>query len=234
MILRRLVDRVRLMKIGNRLLVFCLLSPTTGCFVGYGIQNSVSSPLDAAQECLFRYRTRQQARDAWRKVPDEEGKCYSADYVKGFEDGFVDYVDAGGNGEPPAAPPPHRQRTLLRWEEGQNMIEDWYAGFRHGARVARASGLRERAIMPIARPPLTPTEPYPAQVVVPAQYVAPAPAVVPAQVVIPAPAVVPSQIVIPAPAGVPGQIVIPAPAIPAPAQNSQVVTPTLGFAVLEK
>jgi hypothetical protein len=46
-------------------------------------------------------------------------------------------------------------------------MDDWFAGFRHGASVARETGLRERVLVPIALPPRksvetgTPTEHFP-------------------------------------------------------------------------
>lgn len=155
------------MRPGSVLMLLVALTQAGCSFVCYGMQNAISAPYDAAQECAFRCRVRHAARAAWRQIPKEDGHEYSAAYVKGFEDGFVDYVDAAGTGEPPAIPPIHLRRTLLRSEESQPSIEDWYAGFRHGAGVARESGLRERAVLPVGLPPRAASEAVSAQVVVP-------------------------------------------------------------------
>jgi hypothetical protein len=67
------------------------------------------------------------------------------DYSLGFHDGFVDYVYAGGTGEPPPIPPRHLWNVDFRSEEGHQRTEDWYAGYRHGAQVARVGGYRDLA-----------------------------------------------------------------------------------------
>jgi hypothetical protein len=155
------------MKLGRLLLLLILVSPTGCSFVGYGVKNVISAPYDAIQEVCFRHRMRNIARTMWRDIACKDGQTHSTAYQRGFEDGFVDYVDRNGTGEPPAIPPPWLCRGLVHSDEGQTDIEDWYAGFRHGARVARESGLRERAVMPIGLPAKTPAEPLPAQVTVP-------------------------------------------------------------------
>lgn len=69
----------------------------------------------------------------------------SADYIIGFRDGFVDYVYAGGTGEPPPVPPRHLWNVDFRNGEGHQRAEDWFAGYRHGAQVARDEGYRDLA-----------------------------------------------------------------------------------------
>ncbi len=68
-----------------------------------------------------------------------------AEYGVGFRDGFVDYVYAGGTGEPPPVPPRHLWNVDFRSEEGHQRAEDWFAGYRHGAQVARDGGYRSLA-----------------------------------------------------------------------------------------
>jgi hypothetical protein len=152
----------------RRLLLLLVLLHSAGCsFLYYGAENVVNDPYNAAQECAFRNRMRRFAREAWRDICKADGKCYSAAYVEGFEDGFVDFIDADGTGDPPGAAPAHLRRKLLHSETGQIEIENWFAGFRHGVQVARASGLREKYVMPIPLPPKPPQEVMPPHVVVP-------------------------------------------------------------------
>jgi hypothetical protein len=75
--------------------------------------------------------------------------------------GFVDYLDANGTGEPPAAPPKRYDRSRYETPAGQRAIEDWFAGFRHGARAAQASGYRPAVVLPLALPPRHVRDPYP-------------------------------------------------------------------------
>jgi hypothetical protein len=65
----------------------------------------------------------------------------------GFLDGFTDFVYAGGSGEPPPVPP--RQFWNVEWRSprGHEASQDWFSGYRHGARVARDGGFRQRAIV---------------------------------------------------------------------------------------
>ncbi len=65
------------------------------------------------------------------------------DYYLGFRDGFVDFVWAGGSGEPPPVPPRHLWNAMLRSPDGKRRADLWFDGYRHGARVARFGGYRE-------------------------------------------------------------------------------------------
>jgi hypothetical protein len=67
----------------------------------------------------------------------------SPDYALGFRDGFVDYVYAGGNGEPPPVPPRQYWNVMLRSPEGKQLADAWFAGYRHGAQIARDGGYRD-------------------------------------------------------------------------------------------
>lgn len=69
-------------------------------------------------------------------------------YERGFLDGFVDYVYAGGNGEPPPVPPRRFWGIDARVGDGKNWAVDWMDGYRHGARVANEGGYRQRVLIP--------------------------------------------------------------------------------------
>jgi len=88
------------------------------------------------------------AESAWRR---ERGACSafpaSDEYSLGFRDGFVDYVYAGGNGEPPPVPPRKFWNVAWRTASGQAAAADWFAGYRHGAGVARDGGFRKQAVV---------------------------------------------------------------------------------------
>jgi len=127
-----------------------------GCnWFPYAVDNIFQTPAERVAECRFLKRIHSIAQKAWLEIQNGDPQAYSPDYAAGFECGFVEYVDRGGNGEPPAVPPQHYERGVLRSPEGQAKIEDWYNGYRHGAATARESGLREKVIIPIGRPPRT-------------------------------------------------------------------------------
>jgi hypothetical protein len=74
----------------------------------------------------------------------------SKDYAEGFKDGFIDYLQFGGSGQPPYAPPKRYWGPNYRTPEGYRAIEDWFAGFRHGVTAAKESGYRPWVTLPSA------------------------------------------------------------------------------------
>ena len=77
--------------------------------------------------------------------------CQSQDYADGFEDGYVDYLFAGGNGQPPPLPPRKYWGRRYQSEWGRRAALDWFAGFRDGAADAKSSGYRELVTVPSSR-----------------------------------------------------------------------------------
>jgi hypothetical protein len=66
-------------------------------------------------------------------------------------------VAPGENVEYPVCPPvpPERyRRKRYMTPEGCAAVEDWFAGFRHGAATAMASGLRNLVVIPVQCPPV--------------------------------------------------------------------------------
>jgi hypothetical protein len=122
-----------------------------------------SRRIDALIECK---RHRELAETAWLECAQATTAEYSADYIRGFKEGFADYLFAGGTGNPPPLPPRHYWRAEYQTPEGQQAIADWFAGFRHGAAVARQSNYRQLVTVPPsvslikpASPPVIPTSP---------------------------------------------------------------------------
>ena len=95
------------------------------------------------------YRT--WADQAWREQGGSDpGQCDSLAYTAGFKDGFVDYVYGGGSGEPPPVPPRPFWNVDIRNPRGHTEATDWFAGYRHGAQVAREEGYRKRTLVPLS------------------------------------------------------------------------------------
>ena len=63
---------------------------------------------------------------------------------------------SGGTGEPPAMPPFRYQLHHYMSVEGRLAVQAWFAGFRHGAALAKASGLREVILVPVSNVPCDP------------------------------------------------------------------------------
>jgi hypothetical protein len=138
-----------------------LVAGATGCssFLSTGLRNVVELPIQSADEVRLDMTNRHRAKEAWEEVekvfPDQ---CWSKDYVRGYKDGYADYLTYGGNGEPPATPPFIYRLRPYQTPDGIRAIEDWYSGFRHGSAMARASGYRETIVIPLSSPPINAVE----------------------------------------------------------------------------
>ena len=136
------------------LLGLCLLQPGCSFFV-YGVHNLIEAPVDARDDYLINCRFKHMAEDSLKNLLLAAPSChYSYHYGRGYVAGYVDYLDANGTGEPPAAPPWIYRTAAFETPDGQRDVQDWFAGFRHGAADARASGYRDAVVVvPIALPP---------------------------------------------------------------------------------
>ena len=119
----------------------------------YASRNFFEMPIESRDDCAERARHRHEAEAAWEKVQAAHPEqAYTVYYGQGFRDGFADYLYAGGNGQPPVLPPWYYRRTVHETPEGIASAEDWFAGYRHGAKAAEESGLRQLVLVPTALP----------------------------------------------------------------------------------
>lgn len=85
------------------------------------------------------------ADEAWGQFCScNPGHEFSTDFARGFSDGFADYLDAGGTGEPPPLPP----RRYWDQRDCRQASLDWFAGFRTGAGMAQRTGFRQCVVVP--------------------------------------------------------------------------------------
>jgi hypothetical protein len=141
----------------------------------YSSRNLLEAPVNLRDDCYERKweaHLGEQAFVAFAQAHPE--KTYSEHYARGFVDGFVDYLYAGGTGDPPVAPPWRYQKATFETPEGYAAIDDWFAGFRAGAGEAKASGLRKQVVVPLAL--AGPINPIPGLNLQPSTPPAPAPA----------------------------------------------------------
>ena len=111
----------------------------------------------AHNDYSLKHDLRTQAHEFWRDYKAlHPNECFSAYFADGFLDGFVDYLDNGGNGDPPATPPPSYRKNKYLTPEGYAAIEDYFAGFRLGSRIAIDSGIRDTLVVPVLIPLGTP------------------------------------------------------------------------------
>jgi hypothetical protein len=127
------------------LLLLGLSTAASGCaLIEDGSRNfyvSFARPLEARRE---KARNREWAEAAWVLTCGRERLgIYSPAYALGFKEGFAEYLYRGGDGEPPLVAPLHYHEINYQTPEGFTSIKDWFAGYRHGAAVARSSGARD-------------------------------------------------------------------------------------------
>jgi hypothetical protein len=137
--------------------VFVLAFFSSGCTVFWdAARTTIVEPAHYPthlEHLLLYVRMHKAAEKAWRDA-QANGPSYSKDYEKGFRTGFSDYLQYGGNGEPPSIPP------ACYWKNdsatGRDAVHEWSAGFRHGSTAARQSGIRELIVVPLSGPGVAP------------------------------------------------------------------------------
>lgn len=104
---------------------------------------------DSADKVVEWTRDCKLAKEAWERIEKENpSQTFSPDYADGFKFAFADYLYAGGDGTPPVLPPRSYWKPKYETPVGVQAINEWYAGFRHGAAAAHASGYRTYVTVP--------------------------------------------------------------------------------------
>lgn len=100
------------------------------------------------------HRLRSDARCVWREVRAQyPRRAFTEEFRDGFLDGYVDYLDRGGNRSIPAVPPAKYTRHKKYFtEEGQCLVKDYFLGFKYGQDIAVATGKREFLTVPVLLP----------------------------------------------------------------------------------
>ena len=190
--------------------VVCALLPGAGCgpFLN-ATRTLVIEPLEYCERgdnLAELIRDRRLADAAWKNVASAPADHpYSADYERGFKDGYADYLYAGGTGAPPPVPPRDYWDLRYKTPEGHQAAEDWFAGFRHGAAAARDSGYRQLVTVPASVAPAGPSNVPPEPTAAP-----------PAPDADGLPELPPPRAVTPPPAPEPAAVAPPAPSPPGP------------------
>lgn len=125
-----------------------------GCsMVESGARNLVGEPAHYptnVENGLMCTRDHNLAAEVWRNYQASHPECAaSCDFGWGFRQGFADYLYSGGTGQPPPVPPRDYWKIQYQTPEGLHAIEEWYAGFKAGTEAAKATGIRERVVVPV-------------------------------------------------------------------------------------
>lgn len=124
----------------------------TGCSLVSETRKNLAHEAHMSKDDYFvRKQHLQLAEDSLRES-NRGGYALSEDFHCGYLDGFVDYLDNGGNGEPSLTPPKGYRVETYYTAEVQKALENYYAGFRAGTRAAQASNVRSLRVLPLGGP----------------------------------------------------------------------------------
>lgn len=142
--------------------VMVVCTASAGCNSGFLdaiARNFTELPLQSLDETHMKVRNHHLAVEAWKLLQKGAPGEFPEDFGDGFIAGYADYLDNGGNGDPPAVPPFRYRKVRYQTVEGVEAINQWYEGWRHGSLMAKATGLRELEVIPLSAPPINAVEP---------------------------------------------------------------------------
>lgn len=122
-----------------------LIVSATGCnIVSNTHRTIVNEPLLATDEFILKQRFKKLAHESFAEFRrgGDAPKCNSC-FKEGYIDGFIDQLENGGTTDPPAQPPRHYWTAGSLTPQGQNRASRYFDGFKTGAEMALASGLRK-------------------------------------------------------------------------------------------
>ena len=131
----------------------CLVPVLAGCGA---VHNLTTGTRSAPTRSAFEYDPRTGAGTAWAAVRARHPqRAFSDEFRDGFQAGYVDHLDRGGDARPPAVPPAdYAHYKKYQTLEGDGLVRDYYLGFQYGIDVAASGG--RRAGSGAARPPVMP------------------------------------------------------------------------------
>jgi hypothetical protein len=126
-----------------------------GCNIAHSAaRNIINEPHVVWTQVAIKHDLRKEARAAWETSRFEcPEHAESAAFRDGFIDGYVDYLDRGGNASLPAVPPAKYTRHKEYFtENGQCLVKEYFLGFKLGQEVAIATGRRQLLTVPVLLP----------------------------------------------------------------------------------
>lgn len=143
------------------LLLACAAPTLGGCNLAYyTVKNVFNEPYTLADQLLRHHDLKSEGKEAWQEIRIQYPRCmFSHEFREGFLDGFADYLDRGGNAQPPAVPPKKFTRNKYLNQEGHALIKDYFLGFQYGVDVALATKQREVLTVPVLLPDRNPNSP---------------------------------------------------------------------------
>jgi len=127
----------------------------TGCNIAHNAaRNIINEPHVVWTQHGIKHDLRREARAVWETSRfDCPEHADSEAFRDGFIDGYVDFLDRGGNASLPAVPPAKYTRHKDYFTEtGQCLVKEYFLGFKLGQEVAIATGRRQLLTVPVLLP----------------------------------------------------------------------------------
>lgn len=123
----------------------------SGCSLAVLITRTVfNEPILVFDSIMLNAKMDRLAKKAWHEFKTENNHMdLSHNYKEGFIDGYVSYLDAGGNCVPPATPPRKYWRYTFLSQKGFSRIKDYMEGYQEGSLQAKASNQRDILQVPV-------------------------------------------------------------------------------------
>lgn len=160
------------MRINHLLFVLALCLVSSGCRLFHNAwRTTITEPVQFSRE-VYDKLANKRFRDLAVCALDEATSVaraeldnyacepFSVDYQCGFIDGYVDFLEAGGSGNPAPLPPRRYWKAKYQNPRGYERTQDWFRGFQHGASVAQASNYRSFVTVPLSDSVTAGTIPY--------------------------------------------------------------------------
>ena len=160
------------MKINQLFFVLAICFLGSGCrLLHNGWRTTIAEPSQYARDTYDKWAHRrfrglaanaldQATCNARADLDDYCCEPFTVDYRLGFIDGFVDFLEAGGSGNPSPLPPRRYWRAKYQSPAGYECTQDWFRGFQHGASAADASNYRTFVTVPLSDSVTMDTRPY--------------------------------------------------------------------------
>ena len=114
-------------------IVGALWPASSGCNIAYNTgRNVINEPHVVWTQHAIKHELRKAAKAAWETSRFECPEHADSDAFRdGFIDGYVDYLDRGGNASLPAVPPAKYTRHKDYYtENGQCLVKEYFLGFK--------------------------------------------------------------------------------------------------------
>lgn len=142
---------IRTHRLGQALCVGLSFLPMVGCSLAVLVTRTViNEPILVFDSIMLKAKMDRLAKSAWKDFVAENPQTpFTHSFKEGFLDGYVSYLDAGGNCMPPATPPRKYWRYMYLTPTGAQRVKEYMEGYQEGSVLAKGSNMRQILQVPV-------------------------------------------------------------------------------------